>query len=131
MARKSYSITETAGRYVAGTRNTGVGTILRLTEKEAEAGLRDGTIALVGDEEPQESAFAVSTITGTAAGHKDEPDTVPQASQPDAPALPAGTATVEQAVAAQREAEGATDAPAEPIEAEKTARRAAKPASEK
>jgi hypothetical protein len=31
-----YAITETAGRFVAGQTNTGVGTVLELTEKQAE-----------------------------------------------------------------------------------------------
>ena len=43
MAKYSdYIITEKAGPHVAGMRNTGVGTKLFLTEKQAEAGLRDG-----------------------------------------------------------------------------------------
>lgn len=39
-----YQITEKAGRYVAGMRNTGVGTDIVLTEKQAEAALREGSI---------------------------------------------------------------------------------------
>ena len=42
---KTYVITEKAGRFVAGQRNPGVGMTLRLTEKAAEAGLREGALA--------------------------------------------------------------------------------------
>lgn len=108
MAKKTYSITEKAGRYVAGVRNTGLGTTLRLTDKEAEAGLRDGTLVLVSDEAPKDSPFAVATVTGTSTSPKAEVDTVPQASEPEAPARPAGSATTEEAVRVQREAEAAS-----------------------
>lgn len=39
-----YAITETAGRFVAGQTNTGVGTILTLTEKQAEHEVRLGSL---------------------------------------------------------------------------------------
>jgi hypothetical protein len=39
-----YAITERAGRFVAGQTNTGVGTVLTLTEKQAEHELRLGTL---------------------------------------------------------------------------------------
>lgn len=39
-----YAITEKAGRFVAAHRNTGVGIVLELTEKQAEHGLRLGTL---------------------------------------------------------------------------------------
>ncbi|OSQ54954.1 hypothetical protein MCRY_20935 [Marivita cryptomonadis] len=39
-----YAITEQAGRFVAGQNNTGVGTVLTLTEKQAEHELRLGTL---------------------------------------------------------------------------------------
>ncbi len=39
-----YAITEKAGRFVAAHRNTGVGTILDLTERQAEHELRLGTL---------------------------------------------------------------------------------------
>lgn len=39
-----YAITERAGRFVAGHTNTGVGTVLTLTEKQAEHELRLGTL---------------------------------------------------------------------------------------
>lgn len=39
-----YAITEKAGRFVAGQNNTGVGTVLTLTEKQAEHEVRLGTL---------------------------------------------------------------------------------------
>jgi hypothetical protein len=39
-----YAITEKAGRFVAGQTNTGVGTVLKLTDKQAEHELRLGTL---------------------------------------------------------------------------------------
>jgi hypothetical protein len=39
-----YAITERAGRFVAGHTNTGVGTVLTLTEKQAEHEVRLGTL---------------------------------------------------------------------------------------
>jgi hypothetical protein len=43
-----YAVTAKAGRFVAGTNNRGVGTILELTEKQAAHELRLGTIVPVG-----------------------------------------------------------------------------------
>jgi len=51
-----YAITERAGPFVAAHRNTGVGTILDLTERQAEHELRLGT--LVRLPEPDERAAA-------------------------------------------------------------------------
>ena len=42
-----YAITERAGPFVAAHRNTGVGTILDLTERQAEHELRLGTLVLL------------------------------------------------------------------------------------
>ncbi len=39
-----YAITERAGPFVAAHRNTGVGTVLQLTERQAEHELRLGTL---------------------------------------------------------------------------------------
>jgi hypothetical protein len=39
-----YAITERAGPFVAGIRNTGVGTVLDLTERQAEHEMRLGTL---------------------------------------------------------------------------------------
>ena len=41
---KTYTITQKAGLYVAGTRNTGVGTKLHLTKEQAAHELRLGTL---------------------------------------------------------------------------------------
>jgi hypothetical protein len=51
-----YAITERAGPFVAGHRNTGVGTVLELTERQAEHELRLGT--LVRLPQPHQSATA-------------------------------------------------------------------------
>ena len=51
-----YAITERAGPFVAGIRNTGVGTVLDLTERQAEHELRLGTLVRLA--EPHESAAA-------------------------------------------------------------------------
>ena len=58
-----YAITETAGRFVAGTNNTGVGTVLTLTEKQAEHEVRLGTLRLldVNTDAPEHTADA-STV---------------------------------------------------------------------
>ncbi|MGN7870545.1 hypothetical protein [Paracoccus sp. 22332] len=55
---KTYVITDKAGRFVAGQRNPGVGTTLRLTEKAAEAGLREGALVVRKDEADATSAEA-------------------------------------------------------------------------
>ena len=47
---KTYTITEKAGRYVAGQRNGGVGTSISLTEKQAEAALRGGEIVAADED---------------------------------------------------------------------------------
>ena len=39
-----YAITETAGRFVAGQTNTGVGSVMELTEKQAEHEVRLGSL---------------------------------------------------------------------------------------
>jgi hypothetical protein len=51
-----YAITEKAGPFVAGIRNNGVGTVLVLTERQAEHELRLGTLVLLP--EPGESVTA-------------------------------------------------------------------------
>ena len=43
-----YAITEKAGRFVAGQTNTGVGTVLTLTTKQAEHEVRLGTLRHLG-----------------------------------------------------------------------------------
>ncbi len=44
-----YAITERAGPFVAAHRNTGVGTVLDLTERQAEHELRLGTLVRLPD----------------------------------------------------------------------------------
>lgn len=55
-----YVITEKAGRIVAGQRNSGVGTEIDLTEQEAKAGVREGTLILRKEPEEATSADEVS-----------------------------------------------------------------------
>jgi hypothetical protein len=55
-----YAITEKAGPFVAAHRNTGVGTVLDLTERQAEHELRLGT--LVRLPEPDQSAADKSDV---------------------------------------------------------------------
>ena len=43
-----YAITDKAGRFVASHRNTGVGMVLELTDKQAEHELRLGTLVALG-----------------------------------------------------------------------------------
>lgn len=52
-----YAITERAGRFVAGHTNTGVGTVLTLTGKQAEHEVRLGTLVSVDLPKPE-------TVTG-------------------------------------------------------------------
>ena len=55
-----YAITERAGPFVAGIRNTGVGTVLDLAERQAEHELRLGT--LIKLPAPHETAGAEPLI---------------------------------------------------------------------
>ncbi len=48
-----YAITERAGRFVAGQTNTGVGTVLTLTGKQAEHEVRLGTLVSVDLPKPE------------------------------------------------------------------------------
>jgi hypothetical protein len=48
-----YAITEKAGRFVAGTNNTGVGTVLNLTEKQAEHEVRLGALRPLDGPQPE------------------------------------------------------------------------------
>ena len=76
-----YAITEKAGRFVAAHRNTGVGMVLELTEKQAEHELRLGTLVALdaspGPSEPSSVMPAESASQG----------------EPPAPAGPAAEAT--------------------------------------
>ena len=75
-----YAITERAGPFVAGIRNTGVGTVLELTERQAEHELRLGT--LVRLPELHESAAAEPRVEPPAvAAATPEPSTAPVIAQ--------------------------------------------------
>ena len=79
-----YAITETAGRFVAGTNNTGVGTVLTLTEKQAEHEVRLGTLRSLGV-----NAEAPERVADASNGDKpDEGSTPPDAAQSPAAARP-------------------------------------------
>lgn len=64
-----YAITERAGRFVAGQTNTGVGTVLTLTGKQAEHEVRLGTLVSVdlpeGDFDAQGAREAPKARTQT------------------------------------------------------------------
>ncbi len=49
-----YGITEKAGRFVAGLQNHGVGSVLTLTEKQAEHELRLGSLVLLDVQRPDD-----------------------------------------------------------------------------
>jgi len=57
-----YAITETAGRFVAGQTNTGVGTVLELTEKQAEHEVRLGSLRAL-DVKPAAKATKPAKLT--------------------------------------------------------------------
>jgi hypothetical protein len=90
-----YAITERAGPFVAAHRNTGVGTVLELTERQAEHELRLGT--LVWLPEPDQAA------TG-------KPDVVPVivAAPPELPATPISEQKADAAVPSRRPRRSAT-----------------------
>ena len=78
-----YAITDKAGRFVAGHRNTGVGMVLELTEKQAEHELRLGTIVAL-------DTSLVSLDLDSAAAAGSSPAAVSQGEPP--PPIGAGTA---------------------------------------
>jgi len=64
-----YAITEKAGRFVAAHRNTGVGMVLELTEKQAEHELRLGSlVALDTSPEPSDPPPAMPAETAVQEG---------------------------------------------------------------
>jgi hypothetical protein len=81
-----YAITERAGPFVAGIRNTGVGTVLDLTERQAEHELRLGTLLRLPG--PNESADAGPRVESPAiSAAAPEPSTAKvSAPEADAPA---------------------------------------------
>ena len=64
-----YAITETAGRFVAGQTNTGVGTILTLTKKQAEHEVRLGSLRAL-----DVKTAAKTTKSEKAAAKSDNPE---------------------------------------------------------
>jgi uncharacterized cupin superfamily protein len=77
-----YAITEKAGRFVAGQTNTGVGTVLTLTDKQAEHELRLGTLRpldVVAQPEPSAAKTSPKSAPRGARAKKSsrtEPDVV-------------------------------------------------------
>lgn len=57
-----YAITETAGRFVAGQTNTGVGTVLELTEKQAEHEVRLGSLRALDVKPAAKAAKAAKPV---------------------------------------------------------------------
>jgi hypothetical protein len=81
-----YAITERAGPFVAGHRNTGVGTILDLTERQAEHELRLGT--LVRLTEPDQSAAGKPDVAAVIVAAPPEFPTAPVSEQKTGAAPP-------------------------------------------
>lgn len=71
-----YAITEKAGRFVAGTNNTGVGTVLNLTEKQAEHEVRLGALRPLDGPKPEPVEQKPEGQTGV------EPDKAPKQAAP-------------------------------------------------
>jgi hypothetical protein len=90
-----YANTERAGPFVAGHRNTGVGTVLDLTERQAEHELRLGT--LVRLPEPDKSAAG-------------KPDVAPVivAAPPELPATPVSEQKTDAAAPSRKPRRSAT-----------------------
>jgi hypothetical protein len=85
-----YLITEKAGRFVAGHRNTGVGTVLDLLPFAAEYELRLGTLVPVDLPQMQVEA-PVATASAPAVLPDPEPEPEPEPEEPvEAPAAAAG-----------------------------------------
>ena len=75
-----YAITERAGPFVAGIRNTGVGTVLDLTERQAEHELRLGALVRLPD--PGGSVVAEARVEPPAdVAATPEPATTPTGEQ--------------------------------------------------
>jgi hypothetical protein len=76
-----YAITERAGPFVAAHRNTGVGTVLDLTERQAEHELRLGT--LVRLPEPDEGTAVEPRIEPPAVAAETPEPSVAPVSEPE------------------------------------------------
>ncbi len=63
-----YAITEKAGRFVAAHRNTGVGMVLELTEKQAEYELHLGSLVALDAPGPKDPAAAMQPDTASPVG---------------------------------------------------------------
>ena len=74
-----YAITERAGPFVAAHRNTGVGSVLDLTERQAEHELRLGT--LVRLPEPDQSAAGKPDVAPVIVAAPPELSTTPVSEQ--------------------------------------------------
>jgi hypothetical protein len=77
-----YAITETAGRFVAGTNNTGVGTVLTLTEKQAEHEVRLGTLRLLDGANPEPTPAANAPTSTDPAPADDAPEKAAKSTGP-------------------------------------------------
>ena len=82
-----YAITEKAGRFVAARNNTGVGSVLVLTEKQAEHELRLGTLFAL-DRMPRASSRREDPVELPATAEPEQPvqEAVPLANASDAKA---------------------------------------------
>lgn len=68
-----YAITEKAGRFVAGQTNTGVGTVLTLTEKQAEHELRLGTLRRLDVPDAESETGKTAPASKARKGAKSDP----------------------------------------------------------
>jgi hypothetical protein len=68
-----YVITEKAGRFVAGQTNTGVGTVLTLTEKQAEHELRLGTLRRLDVPDAESETGKTAPASKARKGAKSDP----------------------------------------------------------
>ena len=68
-----YAITEKAGRFVSGQTNTGVGTVLTLTEKQAEHELRLGTLRRVDVPDAESETGKTALASKARKGAKSDP----------------------------------------------------------
>jgi hypothetical protein len=74
-----YAITERAGSFVAAHRNAGVGTVLDLTERQAEHELRLGTLVRLPD--PDQSATGTPDVAPVIVAAPPELPTAPVSEQ--------------------------------------------------
>ena len=77
-----YAITEKAGRFVAGTNNTGVGTVLNLTEKQAEHDVRLGVLQPLDVVSPPDGQNTVAADGQNTVSTEDEPQKAAKGTSP-------------------------------------------------